>query len=572
MYKVENVWSDWKVVRLIGEGSFGKVYEIVRNNFGIEEHSALKVITIPTSTAEAQSFRNEGMDENSVTEYYRGLVKDFVQEIALMSKLKGNPGIVAYEDYAVLQHQNDVGWDILIRMELLHPLPELMRNHNLSESEVVDLGISMCEALSICHSNNIIHRDIKLDNIFISDNGYYKLGDFGVARTIEKTASGLSKKGTYTYMAPEVYKGESYGQNVDIYSLGMVMYRLLNFNREPFLPLPPENIKYNDKNEALVKRMQGQTFEPPANACGRLGEVIMKACSFNPVNRFSTTDEMKQELEKIKMYFLNTKSNPDITNEINYVPAADQTENSVDEGKTVSAFDSESFVQKSTAHSEVYNSTVGADSTRSEMLNNSVEIDSTQSAFCSDRFNFDKTDSVSFISSDYSGNINHSSFNKSNKDEGTVSAFYSSAASNSSNVSYSAGVKNYSENVIHNSFNQSNRGEGTVSAFDASPVGNSSNVAYANEAKSQKNNGKGKIIAGLSLGWIGVLFDIIFIVIFFPLTVIQTIAIIIGMIMFSAKKYSTALWVIMIIASVLSFSVLNLISVLILSKECMNKN
>lgn len=530
MYKVENVWSDWKVVRLIGEGSFGKVYEIVRNNFGIEEHSALKVITIPTSTAEIQSFRNEGMDENSVTEYYRGLVKDFVQEIALMSKLKGNPGIVAYEDYAVLQHQNDVGWDILIRMELLHPLPELMRNHNLSESEVVDLGISMCEALSICHSNNIIHRDIKLDNIFISDNGYYKLGDFGVARTIEKTASGLSKKGTYTYMAPEVYKGESYGQNVDIYSLGMVMYRLLNFNREPFLPLPPENIKYNDKNEALVKRMQGKTFDPPANACGRLSEVIMKACSFSPVNRFSTADEMKQELEKIKMYFLNTKSNPDITNGINYVPAADQTENSVDEGKTVSAFGSESFVQKATARSETYNNTVGADSTQSEMFNNSVEIDSTQSAFSSDRFNSDKTDSAFFNPSDYSGNVNHSSFNK------------------------------------------SNNSEGTVSAFDSSTAGNSSNVAYSDDTKLKKNDSSGKIIASMSIGWIGVLFDIIFMVIFFPLTVIQTIAIIIGMIMLSAKKYSTALWVIMIIASVLSFSVLNLISLLIFSKECLNKN
>lgn len=49
---VLNIWSDWKATRLIGEGSFGKVYEIMRNNFGIEEHCALKVITIPSSHAE----------------------------------------------------------------------------------------------------------------------------------------------------------------------------------------------------------------------------------------------------------------------------------------------------------------------------------------------------------------------------------------------------------------------------------------------------------------------------------------------------------------------------------------
>lgn len=509
MYKVENVWKDWKVTRLIGEGSFGKVYEIVRNNFGIEEHSALKVITIPTSTAEIQSFRNEGMDENSVTEYYRGLVRDFVQEIALMSKLKGNPGIVAYEDYAVLQHQNDIGWDILIRMELLHPLPELMRNHNLTENEVVDLGISMCEALSICHSNNIIHRDIKPDNIFVSDNGYYKLGDFGVARTIEKTVSGLSKKGTYTYMAPEVYKGETYGCSVDIYSLGMVMYRLLNFNREPFLPLPPENIKYNDKNEALVKRMQGQTFAPPANAGEQLSKIIMKACSFEPQNRFSSADEMKRELEKIKIDYLKTKSNPEIIRKNDCVVDLDKTENSSTEDKTVSAFGTERFENETPP--------------QSDFLNKKFDVDKTQSAFSSDRFHSDDSGNNSFNPSNYFGNVTPGKFGESYSCEGTVSAFGSSDT-------------------------------------------------YGNKTQLQNNDYSGKITASLVLGWIGVLFDIIFMTILFPITVIQTVVIVVGMILLSAKKYSTALWVIMLIASIGSFAVLNLISILIVSKVCLNKN
>lgn len=61
--EVLKIWPDWKATKLLGEGSFGKVYEIVRNNFGIEEHCALKVITIPSSPAELQSMRNEGMDD-----------------------------------------------------------------------------------------------------------------------------------------------------------------------------------------------------------------------------------------------------------------------------------------------------------------------------------------------------------------------------------------------------------------------------------------------------------------------------------------------------------------------------
>lgn len=297
---VLKIWPDWKATRLLGEGSFGKVYEIVRNNFGIEEHCALKVITIPSSPAELQSMRNEGMDDESATEYYRGLVEEFVQEIALMSKLKGNVNIVGYEDYAVIEHKDSIGWDIIIRMELLTALPAYIREHSLTVTDVIKLATDVCNALEVCHEQKIIHRDIKPDNIFVSQNGDFKLGDFGVARTIEKTVSGLSKKGTYTYMAPEVYKGEAYGTNVDLYSLGIVMYKLLNNNREPFLPPHPELIKYSDKNDALVKRISGEIIPPPANCNEFLSRVILKSINFKSWERYQLPSQMKADLESIK--------------------------------------------------------------------------------------------------------------------------------------------------------------------------------------------------------------------------------------------------------------------------------
>ena len=97
----------------------------------------------------------------------------------------------------------------------------------------------MCSALELCRENNIIHRDIKPQNIFVSRYGVFKLGDFGVAKasTIRTSAD---KVGTYSYMAPEVYKGKGYDDRVDIYSLGMVLYWLLNERRGPFLPMPPQ--------------------------------------------------------------------------------------------------------------------------------------------------------------------------------------------------------------------------------------------------------------------------------------------------------------------------------------------
>lgn len=294
--EVLQAWPGWKAVRLIGEGSFGKVYEIVRNYFGIEEHSALKVISIPPSSAELKSLKNDGMDESSATEYYRGLVDEFVQEISLMSKLKGSAHIVGYEDYAVVKHPNSFGWDILIRMELLTDLPSYLLSREVTQPLVARMAAELCAALEECRREGVIHRDIKPDNIFVTKDGSFKLGDFGVARTIEKTASGLSKKGTYTYMAPEVYRGEAYGASVDLYSLGIVVYKLLNHNREPFLPPYPQPIHYSDKNQALVRRINGEILPQPDRADAAMFAVIRKACAANPAERYASATEMKRAL------------------------------------------------------------------------------------------------------------------------------------------------------------------------------------------------------------------------------------------------------------------------------------
>ena len=86
----------------------------------------------------------------------------------------------------------------------------LLCGKQLTEKEVIKLGMDLSKALEYCRKLKIIHRDIKPENIFVSRFGDFKLGDFGIARELERTMSGFSKKGTYSYMAPEMYKGEKY--------------------------------------------------------------------------------------------------------------------------------------------------------------------------------------------------------------------------------------------------------------------------------------------------------------------------------------------------------------------------
>ena len=293
------VFDKWKICRELGQGSYGTVYEIQREDFGGVYKAALKVITVPQSRTELQSVLDEGMTPPQAKQYFYSVVEDIGRECAIMSRLKGTGNIVSYEDHAVLRHPDGIGWDILIRMELLHPLLPYVYQHPMARRDIIRLGIDICKALELCQRYNIIHRDIKPENIFISDNGDYKLGDFGIARTIERTSSGLSKKGTYSYMAPEVYAGKEYGFSVDTYSLGLVLYRMLNKNRGPFLPQPPEAITFSSREQALARRMSGEPLPRPFYGEGRLGEIVLKACAFDPKDRYSSPQQLRQELEAI---------------------------------------------------------------------------------------------------------------------------------------------------------------------------------------------------------------------------------------------------------------------------------
>ena len=292
------VLDGWNITRLLGEGSYGKVFEIERSEFGQTYRAALKVITVPQSSAEVRSVISEGMSVSQAEAYFHGIVEELMHEFSIMFKLKGTANIVSCEDLRVLEHPDGIGWDILIRMEL-HPLLPYVYQHPMARRDIIRLGIDICKALELCQRYNIIHRDIKPENIFISDNGDYKLGDFGIARTIERTTSGLSKKGTYSYMAPEVYIGKKYGFSVDTYSLGLVLYRMLNKNRGPFLPQPPEAITYDNREQALARRVSGEPLPRPFYGEGRLGEIVLKACAFDPKDRYSSPQQLRQELEAI---------------------------------------------------------------------------------------------------------------------------------------------------------------------------------------------------------------------------------------------------------------------------------
>ena len=290
------VFDHWVVEDKIGSGAFGTVYKIKREEYGKEYRSALKVITIPPENSDVLNLKSEGMTKEEISAYYSDIALSFMEEIKLLEELKGNSNIVSYEDHIIQRSEDGMEYTIMIKMELLTPLKNVLAERQLSPEEVMKLGMDICTALEVCEAKKIIHRDIKPDNIFVSDTGAYKLGDFGVARTLEKTVGVMSQKGTYTYMAPEVFLGKEYNQNVDLYSLGILLYQLLNKNRTPFLPPAPQPLKYSDREEAQKKRMSGNLLPWISGLPDSWNGLLVKMCHPNPQIRFQNAIDVRKQI------------------------------------------------------------------------------------------------------------------------------------------------------------------------------------------------------------------------------------------------------------------------------------
>lgn len=289
------MWPDWDVAENLGGGSFGQVYEIHRDIFGQIDKAALKVLSIPKNKSDIQELRYNGYDDASITAHFKNHLADIVKEYNLMAQLKGCQNVVYCEDVRYIQDESGIGWDIYIKMELLKPLAVTLAMP-VDEKQVIKIGMDICNALILCKEKGIIHRDIKPQNLFVSDDGTYKLGDFGIAKSIERTMGG-TRTGTYNYMAPEVYNNQPQGTALDQYSLGMVLYWILNNRRVPFMPAPPAIPTASQEEEARAKRMSGSEPIPmPANGSEGLKAIVLKAIAHDPKDRYESPAAMRDAL------------------------------------------------------------------------------------------------------------------------------------------------------------------------------------------------------------------------------------------------------------------------------------
>ena len=196
--------------RLLGKGGFAKCYEFINQE---TEHSSAAKIIPKKSLVKSRAKQK------------------LISEIKIHKSLH-HTNIVAFEHY----FEDSENVYLLSEICLNQTLNELLkRRKKLTELEVQCYAVQIIKALKYLHNHRVIHRDLKLGNLFISDKMEIKVGDFGLATKLE--FDGERKRtvcGTPNYIAPEILEGKTgHSYEVDIWSLGVIMYTLI-IGKPPF--------------------------------------------------------------------------------------------------------------------------------------------------------------------------------------------------------------------------------------------------------------------------------------------------------------------------------------------------
>jgi serine/threonine-protein kinase len=262
----------YRVERELGRGGMAKVFEGTDTVLG--RRVAIKILA--PQFAEDEAF-----------------VQRFRREAQAAARI-GNPHIVSVFDTG---SDDGVHYIVMEFVEGRTLADYLAGGGRVLPERAIGVAQDVCEALAAAHAQGVIHRDIKPGNIMLDPRGQVKVTDFGIARmttTAETVAQTAAILGTASYLSPEQAQGQPVDGRSDIYSLGCVLYEMVT-GRPPFLGETPVTVASKQVLEQPV---------PPSTLNGDvpadLDAVILRALAKNPANRYTSAEELRADLERVR--------------------------------------------------------------------------------------------------------------------------------------------------------------------------------------------------------------------------------------------------------------------------------
>jgi len=258
--ELDEQFEQLEVLELLGQGGMGAVYKARQTHLG--RLVALKILPPPTGKdpAFAERFSREA------------------RSLAILN----HPNIVTVHDFG---HTAEGLYYFVMEFVEGTDLRRVLQSHTLSAQQALAIVPQICEALQYAHEEGVVHRDIKPENILLDKKGRVKIADFGLARLLDRPATGMTltqagqRMGTPHYMAPEqIERPHDVDHRADIYSLGVVFYEMLTGE----LPLG--------------------RFDPPSQKVHvdvRLDEVVLHTLEKEPERRYQHASDVKSDVETI---------------------------------------------------------------------------------------------------------------------------------------------------------------------------------------------------------------------------------------------------------------------------------
>ena len=266
--KLPEALKSWKVVSRLPDADDRELYKIV----GTDGDGAQK-------EAQLAYYEFTGSLYNQDDIEYIKDEADFVRTI------KGLGDISNYVDVVIDDVPDKEQMKLFIVTDNSKPLSEVMKDRQYTDDEVIDFGLQMSEILEKIEGAGIFHGDIKPSNIFVTEDGKYKLGAFMDAESTDDDAY---------FAAPEMQKGDNADFTTDLYSLGMIMYSMCNSGR---LPFEGDGVS---SDEATDRRLSGEAVPAPQNGSQKLKSVIMIAIQPENKNRWKNAGNIKNALLSLK--------------------------------------------------------------------------------------------------------------------------------------------------------------------------------------------------------------------------------------------------------------------------------
>ncbi len=247
-----------------------------------EDKYIVKVISVPATQNQMEALLLSGAysDKADALAYFKRLADGIVDEVTVLKELSAIDGFVPYRDCQLVPMEDEQGFDVYLLGIYKRTLTKHFTRHCMTHLDALNLGLDLCASLSVCRKSGYLYIDLKPNNIYVTGDHEYRVGDLGFIRLDSLKYASLPDRYLSEYTAPEVTDAYSaLNTTIDIYAAGLILYQAYNNGELPKTDLP-----------------DGEVLPPPLYADYEMSEIILKACAPNPEDRWQDPTQMGQAI------------------------------------------------------------------------------------------------------------------------------------------------------------------------------------------------------------------------------------------------------------------------------------